>query len=52
MQQAQALADYLRRPDNRGGSAWLDGRDYAPGDRAAVLLAAADFLDEARTAAA
>jgi hypothetical protein len=52
MHQAHALADYLRRPDNRGGSAWLDARDFAPGDRAAVLLAAADILDEGGTAAA
>jgi hypothetical protein len=39
--QALALSDYVRR----GGAAsrWLDSKGFAPGDRAAIVLALGDL---------
>jgi hypothetical protein len=45
--QAQALASYLEKPGNRGAKFWLDSKDFAPADRAAVLVALRDLEDEA-----
>jgi hypothetical protein len=45
--QAEALASYLARPGNRGAKFWLDSKDFASGDRAAILVALRDLDDEA-----
>ncbi len=41
--QAEQLRDYLSKPDSRGASFWLDSKDLAPADRAAVLVALGDL---------
>ena len=40
---ARGLADYIRKPGNRGGSFLLDSKGLRPADRAAVLAALGDL---------
>ncbi len=40
--QAEALAAYLAKPGNRGATFWLDSKEFASGDRAAILLELSD----------
>ena len=44
--QAVALATYIEKPGNRGASFWLDGKDFSPRERAAILVALRDLQEE------
>jgi hypothetical protein len=46
--EGRALSEYLAKPGNRGAKFWLDSKDFAPADRAAILVALRDLDDEAR----